>query len=237
MSGFRIGGPTPEAYKSIKDKVMTKQFTEGCAVDVCGCSKEIISAIFKKNGEGVVSGVFSNCNYLLYNGYSEGEESGGGNAFYFSGHSYSYTDEPLLAEILTPTDILGEHLVKAIEEGYKPHYKGDEREDGLYDLVMSDGERLYGINPLDTCKTGTICIAYKQSAITRSVATEPSIESVVLTEKLSPTSFLLLSDGDHQRMLMLNDSINAIKESDCKIAKALMKEVFQDLIDELNKEG
>ncbi len=67
---------------------------------------------------------------------------------------------------------------------------------------------------------------------------ELSIQAKVLSEKVSPTSFLLLSEQSHNDLLNIKASAESIKKSDCEIAKALTREVFKELSDELdNKEG
>ena len=180
---------------------MTKKFTKGCAVDLRGQSKLVKNTIFRtvgydfsymKDGSYAYDYLINNSNEEVFIGNVRGNNT-----------------------ILTPTDILGEHLVTAIEDGYKPWFDGDKCPQNV-DLRYDD--------------EGNV-IAYK-------VREQPSIQAKVLSEKVSSTSFLLLSEQSHNDLLNIKASAESIKKSDCEIARALMKEVFKDLSDELdNKVG
>ncbi len=253
---------------------MTKKFEKGCAVDVRGWDE-------LPYGEELYGAIIKSIPYDPYEDIVKTSDI----------HPWTYlviVDDKItlgdkthgVLEILTPTDILGEHLVKAIEDGYKPYFKGDPLPCIKADIVLSNGFRASGNDMQYAIKTSSV-IAYKpieqpnlETATTKtflvgdnkelidqpSIQAKPTYEELVekhlelsikydncatklleakaLSEKVSPTSFLLLSEQSHNDLLNIKASAESIKKSDCEIAKALMREVFKELIDELdNKAG
>ena len=150
-----------------------KKFTKGCAVDVSNMpelpyGKVMFNAI-KTVGEGVDDRLHASFTSIL-----NGEEflfidADGCYVTLTSGSIEGFSP-------LTPTDILGEHLVKAIEEGYTPWFDGDEIPSGMVTLIGNEGG-VYDRELASEIEWNNIIIAYKPIE-------QPSIESKTLSEKV-----------------------------------------------------
>ena len=208
---------------------MTKKFTKGCAVDLRGQSKLVKNTIFRTVGYdfSYMKDASYAYDYLINNAKEE----------VFIGNVRGNNT------ILTPTDILGPELVKAIEEGCTPWFEGDGLPTVENKVIYSNGSWVID-NPDNTIRwssfKGVHPIAYKPiepSIKPTDFGVIDDINATVLSEKVGPTSFLLLSEQSHNDLMNIKTSAESIKKSDCEIAKALMREVFKDLIDELEKKG
>lgn len=113
-------------------------------------------------------------------------------------------------KFLTPTDLLGKHLVKAIEEGYTPLFEGDDDlPEGIFDIALADG---YIMREVDTSRSwgaSSKAIAYKPS--------QPSIESKILAEKVSydlkPIQGTTLSNHEFHDMMEAHSRLHHICSS------------------------
>ena len=148
-----------------------KKFTKGCAVDVRCMSEVMFNAIkrvipYPDNTSTAQFNIFGFWKFLIV---IDGKLS------------LSYSSCRNL-ELLTPTDILGPELVKAIEEGYTPWFDGDDEPVGVCRVVLANGEfvKTRGSNwSWSKHNEEDDIIAYKLSD-----SVEPSIESKTLSEKV-----------------------------------------------------
>ena len=145
-----------------------KKFTKGCAVDVRGMSQVVFDAICKTIGTSFRKRDQEQMKYLSITERDDFKLSR------VIDHSY---------DLLTPTDILGPELVKAIEEGYTPWFEGDEVPSGEVEVILDTFEFVKRTGDSkafcwDTLDSSVISIiAYKPIE-------QPSFESKALSEKV-----------------------------------------------------
>lgn len=144
-----------------------KKFTKGCAVDVRGMS-EVMFETIKRVGEGEKAGELGRFENIGMDGnnYLMIHEMDGKLLFVEEFAFYG-------ASLLTPTDILGEHLVKAIEEGFKPYVEGSK-------ISLKSVDLFY-------YSDGTISREWltKKNVIAYKPIEQPSIESTILSAKVN----------------------------------------------------
>lgn len=165
-----------------------KQFTKGCAVDVRDMSEVMFEAI------KMVSGVL-NHEYCKFEDIKKDKESSDWDCITIDNEGdfvLGYREIPS-DTLLTPIDILGEHLVKAIEEGANPWFEGDEIPVGYGYIYDSSG--LKWDVPMSEAwsedNRDISVIAYKP-------INQPSIESTILSAKVGAHDILQSALGHMQ---------------------------------------
>lgn len=201
-----------------------KKFTKDCAVDVRGWDElpygEVMFNAIMRVGDGekpawvwVNFDEMAKWSYLFVDAFGE--------------YELCDTEPPSINKLLTPVDILGEHLVKAIEEGYMPYFEGDEMPRLSADVVFSDGGRWYNANLRAEIVASNV-IAYKPIE-------QSSIQAKVLSEKVGP-SILSRSCEELTSFKTIHDEIEKLTATE--EAKAANLPYIQGIIDQRNnKEG
>jgi hypothetical protein len=216
---------------------MTKQFTKGYAVDVRGMSDqpygEVMFETIKRVGDGVTAHGFAE--FKNRKNLKESFLTIHPKGFYIFNNSKD-------AALLTPTEILGEHLVRAIEEGYTPYFEGDDMPERCY--ARLDNGYTYDINSesmvwknkshhiiackpieqpnLDLSKSKTFVVGANKELIE-----QPSIQTKVLTEKVGPSWYDIETAEDFERLKEVKQNIDKLK------AKKINREILKGLIDEM----
>lgn len=218
-----------------------KRFTKGCAVDVRGWDElpygEILLAAIKKFSDGFDSG-----NFAKY----EGMHIDGNDFLYIREDGlYIFGEGGSPKNMLTPIDILGEHLVKAIEDGYTPWFEGDSLPIVENKTIWNDGSTTID-NPDHSFRWVSSPdrrpIAYKpieqpieDSRLYKEAIRQQELNAKILAEKVGP-SILSRSYEELTELKAIHDSM--IKLTATQEAKAANWPHIEALFNEvMNKEG